>query len=68
MSKEEAIRLDKSKKWRENNLIAFMIFNILLPLFVLSLVSFAIPYVFTIIPVYESGTCWLYFSEQTLLL
>ena len=67
MTKEEAIRLEKLKKWRENNLLLFLFFNLIVPLLFLSLVSFIIPYVYTIVPVYESQTCWTYFSEEALL-
>jgi hypothetical protein len=67
MNREEAIRLEKIKKWRENSLIAFLMLNIILPLFVLSLIAFIIPYVYVIVPVYESDTCWDYFSNQALL-
>ena len=61
LTKEENIMLSKSKKWRENSLIAFIIFNLLVPLFILSMLSFTTPYIYTIIPVYETQTCWNYF-------
>ena len=54
MNKEETKRLDKSKKWRENNLLSLMFINFVLPMILLSLFSFIIPYVYTIVPVYES--------------
>ena len=56
--------LSKSKKWRENSLISFMIFNLMVPLFLLSSLSFISPYLYVIIPVYDTRTCWNYFIEQ----
>lgn len=68
MSKEEAIRLEKSRQWRENNLLMFLLINIACPLLVLSLMSFIIPYLYTIVPVYESQSCWDYFSTSALII
>ncbi len=68
LTKEENIMLSKSKKWRENSLIAFIIFNLLVPLFILSMISFTTPYIYTIIPVYETQTCWNYFYQQEMIM
>ena len=43
MSREEARRLEKAKKWRENSLIRFMSLYIILPLASLSFLSFIVP-------------------------
>eukprot|EP00347_Sterkiella_histriomuscorum_P018057 403346954 len=64
LTKEENAMLQKSKQWRENSLIAFMIFNLMIPLIILSLISFLVPYIYTIIPVYDTDTCWTYFIQQ----
>jgi len=64
LTKEENAMLSKSKKWRENSLISFMIFNLMVPLFLLSSLSFISPYLYVIIPVYDTRTCWNYFIEQ----
>lgn len=63
LTKEENLMLQKSKQWRENSLISFMIFNLMVPLFIISFMSFLSPYVYTIIPVYDTNTCWAYFYE-----
>jgi hypothetical protein len=63
LTKEENIMLSKSKQWRESSLIVFITFNLLLPLYILSLLSFTTPYIYTVIPVYETETCWNYFKE-----
>lgn len=68
LTKEENMMLSKSKKWRENQLISFMIFNLMVPLFLLSSISFISPYIYTIIPVYDTQTCWSYFTEQEYIL
>ena len=67
MNKEETIRLEKSRHWRENNLLSFLFLNLILPLFLLTLVSFLVPQIYTIVPVYESETCWEYFTERSIL-
>lgn len=61
MSKEEAKRLEKAKKWTEKRLLKVMLIYITLPLFVLSLLAYWLPYIYTIVPVYESETCWMTF-------
>ena len=38
--------------------------NLMLPLYILSLLSFMSPQVYTIIPVYETQTCWNYFQSH----
>lgn len=63
LTKEENAMLSKSKQWRENSLIAFMIFNLIIPLLLLCFISFLSPYVYTIIPVYDTETCWQYFTQ-----
>ena len=62
LNKEENQMLQKTKKLRENALIVSMMVNIMLPLFILSLLSFIVPQIYTIIPVYETQTCWSYFN------
>jgi hypothetical protein len=54
LTKEEAQMLQKTRGWRENTLIAYLLVNCVLPLFALSLTSFVSPYVYTIVPVYET--------------
>ena len=56
--------LFKTKKLRENSLITLMMVNLMLPLFILSLLSFMSPQIYTIIPVYETQTCWNYFQSH----
>ena len=46
----------------------FLLINIACPLIVLSLMSFIIPYLYTIVPVYESQSCWDYFSNTALII
>jgi hypothetical protein len=67
MNKEEAARLEKLRTWRERSLIAFLFINIIIPLLILSLIAFIIPYIYTIVPVYESDSCWDYFTQQSLI-
>lgn len=64
ISGEEARRLEKAKKWRESYLLKVTLLYVTLPLFALSLIAYIIPYVYTIIPVYQSETCWFSFTRQ----
>jgi hypothetical protein len=65
ISKEEKKRLEKAKQWREPILIKMLGFYIALPLLAFTVIAFAIPYVYTIVPVYESNTCWQSFLDRT---
>ena len=64
INSEESRRLDKAKLWRENHLVWFMLAYFMLPLLALSLLAFSIPYVYTIVPVYQSETCWNSFITE----
>jgi hypothetical protein len=60
---EERKRLRELKKLREKKLVLQLFLNVFIPLFILSLLSFIFPWIYTLIPVYESITCWAYFAE-----
>lgn len=58
VSREETRRLEKVKKWREYQLIKFLLLYITVPMTILSLLAFTVPYIYIIVPVYQSDTCW----------
>lgn len=41
-----------------------MIFNLILPLLIITFFSFLSPYIYMVIPVYDTQTCWNYFNAQ----
>lgn len=58
MGREEQRRLDKARQWREKHLLRMIVLYITLPLLAFSLIAYTIPYVYTLVPVYESESCW----------
>jgi hypothetical protein len=64
ISQEERRNFDKAIKWREPHLLKLVLLFIALPLLVFSILAFLVPYVFTVVPVLESQSCWSYFISQ----
>ena len=60
-------KISKSKRLRENRVIVHFFFNIFVPMTVFSLLGIFSPYVYTLMPVYQSGSCWTHFFQQGLV-
>lgn len=64
IGREESRKLEKVKQWREYALIKFLLLYIIAPMSILSLLAFTVPYIYTIVPVYQSETCWQQFADK----
>lgn len=65
ISHEERKSFEKAVKWREPHLLKVVLLFIALPLLAFSILAFFVPYVFTVVPVLESQSCWNYFTVQS---
>jgi len=65
ISHEERKNFEKAVKWREPHLLKVIFLFIALPLLAFSILAFLVPYVFTVVPVLESQSCWSYFTIKS---
>jgi hypothetical protein len=62
ISKEEKKRMRDLKQWREEKIILHFFFNLGVPLLIIAILAFMVPWIYAIAPVYEANICWDYFQ------
>jgi hypothetical protein len=64
MNREEQLRLDKAREWREIILIQKMALYILAPLLALALISYFVKELFPVVPALSYLSCYKHFGDD----